>query len=377
MIHEMLHAGEVVSDWLWTRHTLHRYQRINRRPKRQAIVADYELTPDQKREIDDFYLTNYGRKIPYDWHRYYAAHSGVFDVRYFPEILFHGYFERFMNPEDAYNQVLSDKNFLPYVAQAAGVPVPRTVVSFSKGLYRDGQGGLLCREDALDILKNCGKLFCKPSRGSCGGHGCFCMDFGETEDAGAALERLGGEFVIQELLDCAPSIKRLYPGAVNTFRVVSYRWKETFYTMPSVMRTGRGGSIVDNASSGGMFVSISDDGVLQGKAVTIDNQKFTEHPDTHVAFDGYRIEGFEKVREAAVRMHTMLPAVGVIGWDFTLDDKGRPLLVEANIMRVIYYFCQMASGVPAFGERTAEVLQWIRKMKQVPYDQRRDHAFGN
>lgn len=377
MIHELLHAGEVVSDRLETGQAVRRYKRINRRPGRQAIVRTYDLTREQKQEIDEFFVKNYGRKIPYDWHRYYAAHSGVFDAKFFPEILFHAYFERFMNPEDSYNRVLSDKNFLPYVAQAVGVSMPRTVVSFSKGLYRDGEGNMLDRDSTFGILKNGGKLFCKPSRGSCGGHGCLFMDFGGTEDVDAVLEGLGREFVIQETVRCAPSIQALYPDAVNTFRVVSYRWKDGFYTMPCVMRIAHGGAVVDNASSGGMFVSVSDDGCLKGNAVTMDNRHFSAHPDTHTVFDGHRIDGFEKVREAAIRLHTLLPPVGVIGWDLTLDEKGEPLLIEANIMRVIYYFCQMTLGIPAFGDRTAEVLQWIRKMKRVPYDKRGEYAFGN
>ena len=375
MMTELLRAGEVVSSWMWTRHSLNRNHRINRR--RRAVVKGFELTREQKREIDAFYRENYGRRIPYDWHRYYSAHSGVFCAQYIPEFIYNTYFERYMNPEDSYNEVLADKNFLPYVAQAAGVAMPKTVLSCSKGLYRDGDGKSMDRDDALALLRRSGKLFCKPSRGSSGGKRCFCMDFADAEtDTDAALEGLGREFVIQEPVRCAPSIQAVYPDAVNTFRVTTYRWKEDYYTIPAVMRIAHGGAVVDNASSGGMFVAISDDGVLQGEATTIDNQKFAAHPDTHLVFDGHRIDGFSLVKEAAVRMHTMLPPMGVIGWDFTLDQTGRPVLIEANIMRNMFYFCQMSPGIPAFGERTAEVLQWIRKMKKLPYHKRMEHAFG-
>lgn len=378
MMIELLRMGEVVSSWLWTRHSLNRNHRINKRPKRQAIIREYPLTREQKQEIDDFFVKNYGRKIPFDWHRFYAAHSGVFCAQYFPEYIFNTYFERFMNPEDSYNEVLADKNFLPYVAQAAGVRMPRTVLSFSKGLYRDGDGRPMDRDSVPALLKGRGKLFCKPSRGSFGGKRCFCMDFGHPEtDIDAALEGLGREFVIQELVSCAPSIKAVYPDAVNTFRVTTYRWKDGYYVIPAVMRIARDGAVVDNASAGGMFVAIGDDGYLRGDAITMDNQRFASHPDTHLVFDGHRIDGFEKVREAALRMHAMLPPMGVIGWDFTLDEQGRPVLIEANIMRNMFYFCQMSPGIPAFGERTAEVLQWIRKMKRIPYHERREHAFGN
>ena len=68
-----------------------------RDPKRTAILDRADLSEAQKRGIDDFYLENYGRKIPYTWHRHNLAISGNFDVRFFPELLFIPEFERYMN----------------------------------------------------------------------------------------------------------------------------------------------------------------------------------------------------------------------------------------------------------------------------------------
>ena len=378
MINSILHMRASANDRRWFKHKFQYWMKEYKGAERQSIVNQYPLTHEQKQEIDDFFGTNYGQKIPYDWHQYYAAHSGVFNVQYFPDILFYTYFERFMNPNLEYNKVLQDKNILPYVAKSAEVLMPKTIVSFSQGIYRNGDGIVLSYQNVVDVLHDGGKLFCKPSRGSCGGHGCFCMDFGkEDANVDASLKNLGREFVIQETVSCDSSIKAIYPDAVNTFRVITYRWKDEFYLIPAVMRIGHGGAVVDNASSGGMFISISNDGYLQGKAVTKDNKKYAEHPDTHIVFDGHKINNFDKVINAAMKMHTMIPQIGVVGWDFTIDKNGQPLLIEANIGTVMFYFCQMTLGIPAFGDRTAEVLQWICKMKQTPYDKRGQYKFGN
>lgn len=377
MIKRISHMRASANDRRWFKRKFDYWMNEYKGSERQQIVNQYPLTHEQKQEIDNFFLSNYGQKIPYDWHQYYAAHSGVFNAQYFPDILFYTYFERFMNPNLAYNKVLQDKNILPYVAKSAGVSMPRTIVSFSQGIYRDGDGNVLNYQNVVDVLHDGGKLFCKPSKGSCGGHGCFCMDFGkEGANVKASLNNLGREFVIQETVSCDSSIKAIYPNAVNTFRVTTYRWKDGFYLIPAVMRIGHGGAVVDNASSGGMFISISNDGYLQGKAVTKDNKKYSEHPDTHTIFDGHKINNFEKVIKAAMRMHAMIPQIGVVGWDFTIDENGQPLLIEANIGTVMFYFCQMSLGIPAFGDRTAEVLQWIKKMKHLPYNKRGDYAFG-
>jgi hypothetical protein len=377
MIDNVLYITAIANDWLWIKRRYHHLMKKNKSSEKQIIVNQYPLSREQEQEIDDFFNTNYGHKISYDWHRYSAAHSGVFNAQYFPEILFYTYFERFMNPNLSYNQVLQDKNILPYIAKSAGVLMPKTVVSYTQGIYRDGNDNVLNYQNVVNILRDNGRLFCKPSRSSWGGHSCFCADFGQKEvNIDSSLKSLGKEFVIQETISCDSSIKAVYPDAVNTFRVVTYRWKDSFYFIPAVMRIGHGGAVVDNASSGGMFVSISDGGCLQGSAVTKGNKKFSEHPDTHLVFDGHQINNFAKVREAAMKMHTTLPQIGVVGWDFTINENGQPILIEANIGMVSYRLCQMTLGIPAFGDRTAEILQWIRKMKQVPYSKRGDYAFG-
>lgn len=377
MIDNVLNITPIVNDWLWIKKKYLLRLKKNRSPQIQSIVNQYPLTHEQKQEIDDFFGANYGQKIPYDWHRYYAAHSGIFNVQYFPDILFYTYFERFMNPNLPYNKVLQDKNILPFIAQSVGVLMPKTIVSYTQGIYRDGNGKVVDYQNVVSILKDNGNLFCKPSRSKGGGKGCFCADFSQKEvDINASLKSLGKEFVIQEMVICDPSIKAVYPKAVNTFRVVTYRWKDGFYFIPAAMRIGHGGAVVDNASSGGMFVSISDEGFLQGSAVTLDNKKFSAHPDTHLVFEGHQINNYIKVREAAIKMHSSMPQIGVVGWDFTVDEKGQPLLIEANIGTVSFRLCQMSMGIPAFGDRTAEILQWIRKMKRMPYSKRVDYAFG-
>jgi hypothetical protein len=147
--------------------------------------------------------------------------------------------------------------------------------------------------------------------------------------------------------------------------------------MPVFMRIGQGGAVVDNGAAGGMFVGIHADGRLTDKAVMPYNTCILTHPDTGFVFKGHVIEGFSAVCEAAIRMHQMIPQLGIIYWDFTIDIEGNPVLIECNVFNGTVYAIQMTLGQPAFGNNTAEVLQWIRKMKHTPYSKRADYAFGN
>ena len=64
-----------------------------------------------KREIDRLYKDNYGKKIPYDWHREYTSYTGKFNARYIPELIFIPEIEAKFVDEDY--ECLADKNFLP------------------------------------------------------------------------------------------------------------------------------------------------------------------------------------------------------------------------------------------------------------------------
>ena len=56
--------------------------------RRVNLLKQVHLTNKQKREIDTFYKQNYGKKIPYKWHRLYTSYTGIFDAQYIPELIF-------------------------------------------------------------------------------------------------------------------------------------------------------------------------------------------------------------------------------------------------------------------------------------------------
>lgn len=259
-------------DYLWIHNKERNDLQTIKTSKYQSIIRGYTLSQEQKDAIDSLYVKNLGEKIPYGWHQFFAAHSGVFTPNYFPDYLLQAHFEHYMNYNTHYAFVFEDKNVLPYIAKWAGVRIPRTILSKTCGVLRDGENVVVNEEKALGILRDSGMVFCKPSTISCGGSGCFVEDFSSHKSEGIirkTLMSLGEDFVIQELLHCHPSISTLYSKAVNTFRVITYRWKDGFFHMPVFMRLGRGGAVVDNGAQGGLFVGITDDGHLTEKASTL------------------------------------------------------------------------------------------------------------
>lgn len=351
--------------------------------RRIEIYSSINLSAEQKKSIDGFFKENYGKKIPYIWHRHFTAYTGKFDVAYFPELLYIPEFEYFMNGRKGFAEVFSDKNMLPILAKSVGVKMPKTVVSSTSGVYRDGDNRFITLEKLLGILKDSNKVFIKPSVDSNSGEKCRVIEFKDGMDMQTGkscdeiLKEYGKDFVVQECLTCHASIATIYPNSVNTFRVITYRWRDKIYSMPVIMRIGQGGASIDNAHAGGMFIAIDDDGTLHEAAFTEFREVYTHHPDTGIRFEKYRIDKVPQVIEKAKILHAAIPQYGCINWDFTIDAHGDPILIEANMTGGSIWLIEMAHGHGAFGDNTAEILQWMRFMKKIPFHKRQRYMYGN
>lgn len=350
--------------------------------RRIEICNSTKLSQEQIDSVEKLYKNNYGKKIPLTWHKSYTAYTGRFDKYYFPEILYIPEFERYMNYNQSLANVLEDKNLLYVFAKASNVRMPRMYLSCQAGIYKDAENKVLDFEKACSLISNIGVCFAKPSIGTDSGRGCevYCLVNGTDTKSGKTsdmiLKDLGKNFTIQERLVCHESIRKIYDGSVNTFRIMTYRWKNQIIVAPIIMRIGRGGSYLDNAHAGGMFIALSDDGILHKTAFTEFKEEFVEHPDSKLKFEGYRIPLLPNVVDAVKKMHYSLPAIGVINWDMTLDESGQPVLIEANVNGGSIWLFQMAHGCGVFGERTPEILRWLHKMNETKYSDRAQYYFG-
>ncbi len=353
-----------------------------RDPRRVEIFSKVNLSDEQKQAIDALFLENYGEKVPHTWHRHFTAFTGSFDAAYFPELLYIPEFERFMNMNREFAKLLTDKNFLGLVAAGVGVKMPKCYLTACEGGYRDANNRLISRDEALKQMSDLGEVFAKPTKDTSSGQGCFVANFENGVDklskrtVDEILDELGKNFAIQERLVCHESIRKIYAGSVNTFRIITYRWRDKIYATPAIMRIGQGGNYLDNAHAGGMFIAVNEDGTLHSTAFTEFKKEFKTHPDSGLKFDGYQIELFPRAFVAAKKMHEALPQLGTCNWDFTLDADGAPLLLEANTLGGSIWLIQMAHGRGGLGERTAEILRWIRMMKKARYSERLKYRFG-
>lgn len=153
----------------------------------------------------------------------------------------------------------------------------------------------------------------------------------------------------------------LYSEAVNTFRVITYLWDGEVFHVPLALRIGQGGSYLDNAHAGGMFIGVNDLGELNDVAFTEFGTRYKEHPDTHTTFKGYKLSFVPELIKTAKKLHLNAPQLGIISWDLTVDQNGEFVLIEANTRGQSIWFPQMANGAGAFGKNTAEILKFMAR----------------
>ena len=98
------------------------------------------------------------------------------------------------------------------------------------------------------------------------------------------------------------------------------------------LRIGRSGSTIDNWAKGGVFVGID---MGTGKLMNRGFMKpqfgtaVSEHPDTHVVFDGFLVPYYKEAQELAVKLHSFLYRSHSVGWDIAITEKG-PVFIEGN-----------------------------------------------
>ena len=363
---------------VWINHAV-KYQFKVYKINGNGVNVKHCLTDDEKRAIDEFFLENYGKKIPYDFHEVYKSFSGRFDEKCFPEFLFMPKLDNFLNPKE-YASAINDKNLFPILAERAGVKTPEIVVYNSNGTYFNPDHEIISREEAVSRVVGQTELFFKPTIDSCGGHGCKAVDAKGGYDTideklvNELFDEYKSNFVVQKLLHNHASIKAVAPDSLNTFRIMTYHIDGEIHNTNAIMRFGTGGSRVDNASSGGYLIGVMPDGTLLKEAMTdaCRTDKITAHPDSGLTFEGHKIEGFEKVVESAKKMHAYLPLLGIIDWDFTIDENGDPVLVEINVRNGGgVQMIQWCHGTALFGDDTAKVLQFLQKAEKMKDSERK------
>lgn len=314
------------------------------------------LTKLQVDEIQSFWKPILGREVTTLWHQYFTARNGKFSPLYVPSSIYHSEIIYRLNFHPFRNSYV-DKGF--YDLLFASVNKPKTIVKNMNGYFYDGQGKPLSKDEAVQICYNLPSAVIKPSHEGMWGEGVrvFSVNNGnstiEGKTIGGLFSQYNANFIVQEKIEQHEGIANLNPDSVNTLRVLTYRRENEVVVLYTVVRIGRLGKTVDNETAGGINADIDlNTGKIIECAYGTPAEKKIYKTDNGTELANYQIPSFDKVLGKAKQLHLTLPYFNMIGWDFTVDKNGEPILIEFNRCPDL---SQTAHG-PAFGEYTEEIL---------------------
>ena len=188
------------------------------------------------------------------------------------------------------------------------------------------------REDVLAFLSRHDTFMAKPSQGSCGWgiEKLHTSDFPSLDDLYNHLKERAPLLELEEVIVQHPAVAAIYPGSINTVRMVTIRGKSgRVYLVTAMFRIGNG-KFVDNFNSGGMVAPMDPEaGTVIDRALDKQKNLYENHPATGTPIKGFRFPDWDKARTLVEQAAQVIPEVGYVGWDVCFTPDG-PCLVEGN-----------------------------------------------
>ncbi len=187
-------------------------------------------------------------------------------------------------------------------------------------------------EDFLSFVSRHQRFIVKPIDGMTG-HDARIVAVKSVDEAKTVFRQLitSGAWVAEELIRQHPAMARWNETSVNTLRVPTFRTSDGCRILQPFFRTGRKGSVVDNAGQGGVFAVFDpDSGVITTDGVDEYGGRYETHPDSGIRFKGWQIPRYDEMKKLAAEIIHILPSQPrYVGFDFALTDTGW-VLVEGN-----------------------------------------------
>lgn len=215
----------------------------------------------------------------------------------------------------------------------------------SKYYKRDAM--LIDKDTPIDDLKHFAekhpKFIAKPNKGSFGANTSI-IDTSNSTIPSVYNHLIKAEchsWILEELITQTDVMAAFNPDSVNSIRIPTFRTNDGIKIFGCFMRSGRKGSVVDNAGAGGIFMKIDDEtGIISSDGYTEKGESYTMHPDSKIQFKGFQIPQWNELKNLAIQCHHELPHHKYIGWDFVLTKDGW-VLMEGNWGQ---YLCQQVSS---------------------------------
>ena len=323
-----------------------------------------ELTAGEIREIDA-YWAQYGVRVrDHSSFRWYYGSTGLRDPRFLPLEYYFKMVLPYYN-RASFTDAYKDKNaFDTFLSPDC---FPKTVVKRISGDFYGPDGQFLCRgpggEAVLALLMRHRQLIVKNAVDSGQGKNVRKYEISGPEDGERLLAEWSGsqDYLVQEVVRQHPFFAQFNESSVNIMRINSWYHDGQVTISTPVIRFGMPGFATDVCRIDGeeiiRMVGLTDDGFIRDEIVHMNGKR---EPLSNVVPEPIvQVPAWDRVLELIRRSAAKLPHFHLIGWDVTVDEDERPVVIEYNIAFPGPYPSQMTGG-PMWGEHTDELLSFLR-----------------
>lgn len=271
----------------------------------------------------------------------------------------------------AYSIVLNDKMLFDKVL-ADHTVTPKIFGKIKNGtIYLNNTMANIC--SLMDLLKTEQVLIIKKHNGG-GGKGIYRVQYKDdmlvVNNNEISIDEFTNmivdfeDYMISEHVKQADYSNRIYPGTINTIRVITMRDPETseIFIPIAVHKFGsKKTEPADNVWRGGLTALVDvESGFIQKPALHHEKNKkiewVTAHPDTNETIEHVKIPNWDQVKESIIKIATKLDFLHYVGWDLVVTNDGiriiegnnysdvnilqihQPLLVDARVKRFYQYY---------------------------------------
>ncbi|GAA1654530.1 sugar-transfer associated ATP-grasp domain-containing protein [Microbacterium flavum] len=153
-----------------------------------------------------------------------------------------------------------------------------------------------------------------------------------------------GEVLIEDQIVQHPDLEAIAPGTANTTRVTTFVTDDGRVEIINMAQKFGRGQVSDQASFGGFYTALHEDGRAMGMGYNTSGALFETHPETGYRIADFRLPMLDEVTELITQVALVIPEVRYVGWDIVVTADG-PVLVEGNWGAGVFENKPTASGI--------------------------------
>lgn len=203
------------------------------------------------------------------------------------------------------------------------------------------------------------KFICKPNGGSQGANICVYRT-DDIEKTFNEIKSKQGKYIIEEWISQHEDLSKIYPNAVNCFRIITVFDGNDVNLLTGGITFGVSTEIANGSQPSIVAPVDFNTGIIHKPAATFGSELYENHPTTGARILGVKVPFWNEILKMLDSACRKVPTVGYIGWDVAITPCG-PVIIEGNTTPGYKYYQIPAHLSDGIGNKDVYAVHLKRK----------------